>query len=214
MKKDQTISEKIWQLFCSVKLTVVTLVLLATTSIIGTVILQNGSQSEYLRLYGEAFYKMIKIFKFDDMYQTWWFLGLLIILCINIVVCSIERLSVTWKIIFPKKIRFNAKRFRTLKNLETFNMNKNYAAISSKCETFLSKTIGKVIKEQISDSTLLLYAEKGRWTRIGVYVVHSSIILLLIGALIGVVFGFKASLNLDEDKTSDHAVITTTREPG
>lgn len=211
MKKNQTISEKIWQFFCSVKLTVITLVLLAVTSIIGTVILQNGSQSEYLRLYGEAFYKIIKVFKFDDMYHAWWFLSLIIILCINIVVCSIERLSITWKIIFPKKIKFSAARFRKQKNLETFTIKEDSAAVSANYETFLSKTIGKVIKEQTSDSTIM-YAEKGRWTRIGVYVVHSSILLLLIGALIGMVFGFKAQLNLDEGKTSDQAVIFKTKE--
>ncbi len=211
MKKNQTISEKIWQFFCSVKLTVTTLVLLASTSIIGTVILQNGSQSDYLRLYGEAFYKIIRVFKLDDMYNAWWFLALIIILCVNIVVCSIERLSTTWKIIFPKKIKFNPQRFRKQKNLETFTMKKDSETISATCETFLSKTIGKVIKEETSESTIM-YAEKGRWTRIGVYVVHSSILLLLIGALIGTVFGFKAFLNLDEGEFSDKAFISKTRE--
>ncbi len=219
MKKNQTISEKIWQFFCSVKLTVITLVLLAGTSIIGTVILQNGSQSEYLRLYGEAFYKIIKAFKFDDMYNAWWFLSLIIILCINIVVCSIERLSITWKIIFPKKIKFSAERFRRQKSLETFTINKDFASVSANCETFLYRVIGKVkvkvkvkvIKELTSNSTIM-FAEKGRWTRLCVYVVHSSILLLLIGALIGAVFGFKAQLNLDEGKTSDQAVIFKTKE--
>ncbi|MCP4673147.1 MAG: cytochrome c biogenesis protein ResB [Desulfobacula sp.] len=211
MKKNQTTLEKIWQFFCSVKLTVTTLVLLASTSIIGTIILQNGSKSEYIRLYGESFYKIIKVFLFDDMYHAWWFLALIIILCINLLICSIERLSSTWKIIFPKKIKFNATRFRKQKNLEAFNISKDPATLSSSYETFLSKTIGKVIKEETSDSTML-YAEKGRWTRIGVYVVHSSILLLLIGALIGMVFGFKARLNLDEGKTSDTALIVKNRE--
>jgi cytochrome c biogenesis protein len=211
LKKNQTISEKIWQFFCSVKLTVTTLVLLASTSIIGTVILQNGSESEYLRFYGEAFYKIIRVFKFDDMYNAWWFLSLIIILCINIVVCSIERLSTTWKIIFPKKIKFNPQRFRKQKNLETFTVKKEAETISAIYETFLSKTIGKVIKEETSKSTIL-YAEKRRWTRIGVYFVHLSILLLLIGALIGTVFGFKAFLNLDEGELSDKAFISKTRE--
>jgi cytochrome c biogenesis protein len=211
LKKNQTISEKIWQFFCSVKLTVTTLVLLASTSIIGTVILQNGSESEYLRFYGEAFYKIIRVFKFDDMYNAWWFLSLIIILCINIVVCSIERLSTTWKSIFPKKINFNPHRFRKQKNLETFTVKKEAETISAIYETFLSKTIGKVIKEETSKSTIL-YAEKRRWTRIGVYFVHLSILLLLIGALIGTVFGFKAFLNLDEGELSDKAFISKTRE--
>ncbi|WP_299978073.1 cytochrome c biogenesis protein ResB [Desulfobacula sp.] len=212
MKKNQTIPEKIWQFFCSVKLTVYTLVLLATTSIIGTVILQNGTQQDYVRLYGEAFYNLIKVFNIDDMYHAWWFLLLIVILCINIVVCSIERLSVTWKIIFPKQLKFNPERFRKLKNLETFTVDKTSESLSSEYETFLSKTVGAVIKEETESGTVM-YAEKGRWTRIGVYVIHSSIILLIIGALIGAVFGFKATLQLDEGETSDVAFIYKKRIP-
>ena len=212
MKKNQTIPELIWQFFCSVKLAIYTLVLLAATSIVGTIVLQNGTQEQYLRLYGEALYNLIKVFNIDDMYHAWWFLSLIIILCINIVVCSIERLSTTWKIIFPEKIKFNPDRFRKLKNLETFTINKDTPSISNDCEIFLSKTIGKVIKEETKTGTIM-YAESGRWTRIGVYIVHSSILLLLVGALIGSFFGFKANMQLDEGATSNTAFMAKKRVP-
>ncbi|MCK5348851.1 MAG: cytochrome c biogenesis protein ResB, partial [Desulfobacula sp.] len=212
LKKNKTIPELIWQFFCSVKLAVYTLVLIAATSIIGTIILQNGTQQQYISLYGEAFYNLIKVFNIDDMYHAWWFLLLIVILCINIVVCSIERLSITWKIIFPKQLKFNPERFRKLKNLETFTIDKTSESISKDYETFLSKTVGKVIKKQ-TESGMVMYAEKGRWTRIGVYVIHSSIILLIIGALIGGIFGFKASLQLDEGATSDVAFLFKKRTP-
>jgi cytochrome c biogenesis protein len=176
------------------------------------VILQNGARQDYLRLYGDAFYNLIKVFSIDDMYHAWWFLGLIIILCINIVVCSIERLSFTWKIIFPRKIKFNPERFRKLKNLETFMVNKDIESLAPVYEKYLSKTVGKVIKDK-TDTGIALYAEKGRWTRIGVYIVHSSILLLLTGALIGAVFGFKANLQLDEGQTSDTAFIVKKRLP-
>jgi cytochrome c biogenesis protein len=212
LKKNKTIPEQIWQFFCSVKLTVYTLVALAVTSIIGTVILQNGTPPQYINLYGDTFYNIIKIFNFDDMYQAWWFLALIVMLCINIVVCSIERLSFTWKIIFPQKITFNPDRFRKLKNLETVLVEQDVLSVSDDYERFLSKKVGRVIKQETQTGTIM-YAEKGRWTRIGVYVVHSSILLLLIGALIGSLFGFKANLQLDEGQTSDTAFIAKKRLP-
>jgi cytochrome c biogenesis protein len=212
LKKNQTIPDLIWQFFCSVKLVVYTLVLLATTSIIGTIILQNGTQQQYLRLYGEGFYNLIKIFNIDDMYHAWWFLALMVILCINIVVCSIEKLSNTWKIIFPKQLKFNPDRFRKQKNLEIFTLKKDGVSLSNDYERILSKAIGTVIKKQ-TDTSTVLYAEKGRWTRMGVYVVHFSILLLLTGALIGAAFGFKAHLNLDEGATSDTAFMAKKRLP-
>jgi cytochrome c biogenesis protein len=212
LKKNKTIPEHIWQFFCSARLAVYTLVLLALTSIIGTVVLQNGSEDDYIKFYGHGWANLIKTFNFDDMYHSWWFLGLIVILCINLVVCSIERLSTTWKIIFPKKIAFNADRFRRLKNLETFTLNKPLSQLSLECETVLSKSVGPLIKEEI-EAGIVLYAEKGRWTRLGVYVVHTSLLLLFLGALIGSIFGFKANLNLDEGQTSDTASLLTTRNP-
>jgi len=212
LKKNQTIPEKIWQFFCSARLAVCTLVLLALTSIIGTVILQNGTRDEYIKFYGHGWYNLIRAFDFDDMYHAWWFLSLIAVLCINIVVCSIERLSITWKIIFPKKITFNPDRFRKLKNFEILSVEKTLSQLTLESEKLLSKTIGPVIKED-TGKTILLYAEKGRWTRLGVYVVHASLLLLLLGALIGSLFGFKANLNLDEGKTSDTAVLIETKKP-
>jgi len=146
------------------------------------------------------------------MYHAWWFLGLIVILCINIVVCSIERLSLTWKIIFPKKLSFNKDRFRKQKNLKSFSIQKNASTLSDIYNQVLSNKVGTVIVDDTDDS-IVLYSEKGRWTRIGIYVVHFSILLLLMGALIGSLFGFKAHLNLDEGKTSTVAFDSQTGSP-
>ena len=54
-----------------------------------------------------------------------------------------------------------------------------------------------------------LYSEKGNYTRLGVYITHFSILLILIGAIIGIFFGFKASLNLPEGETYSVAFAQT-----
>lgn len=212
MKKQSTISEQIWKFFCSVRLTVYTLVLLAATSVIGTVVIQNAPYTEYVERYGTGWANIIKTFSFDDMYHAYWFLFLMLVLCINIVVCSIERLGVTWKIIFPEELTFKKERFRKHKNRETFNISKDKDSLVSKYEQLLSGAVGKVIKEKI-DQTTVLYSEKGRWTRIGVYIVHSSILFMLVGALIGAQFGFKANVQLDEGKTTDTVFLSNSSVP-
>ncbi len=179
-----------------------TLLLLATTSVIGTVILQNGTPQQYIAKYGKPIYSLLWAFDITDMYHAWWFLLLIILICVNIVVCSIERLSLTWKIIFPKTISFNPARYQKLKNLQSFSLDQNKEKIVEKYKSFLFKKIGKVLVDANGTSTFLC-AEKGRWTRLGVYVVHFSILLLLIGALIGSVFGFKGNLKLNEGETSN-----------
>ncbi len=212
MDKKETISKQIWIFFASVRLTVYLLVLLAVTSIIGTVVLQNGSPQDYIRVYGSGLANLIKVLQINDMYHAWWYLSLLLLLCINIVVCSVERLSKTWKIIFPDKIKVNAQRFSTLKNKEQFTLSRDMGGAAAALEAMLSKKIGPVIRKQTQEG-LVLYAEKGRWTRMGVYVVHASVILLLAGALFGALFGFKASLRLDEGASADTVFDAKTRTP-
>lgn len=198
--------------FASVRLTVYTLVILALTSIVGTIVLQNGSPQDYIRLYGEGMTNLIRVLQINDMYHAWWYLLLLLLLCINIVVCSVERLSKTFKVIFPGKISVNPKRFSTLKNKECFTVSRDVGGAAQAFEAMLGKKVGPVIRKETEDG-LILYAEKGRWTRLGVYVVHASVILLLIGALIGALFGFKASLNLDEGASADTVFDAKSRTP-
>ena len=198
--------------FASVKLTVYTLVLMAVTSIIGTLILQNGSPEAYIRLYGPGMSNLIQVLDLDRMYQAWWYLTLIVVLCVNIVVCSVDRLSMTWKIIFPEKISFNSQRFEKSKNRQEFECQLPLVSMKEKVKKRLSAKAGKVMEKTDGD-TLVLYAEKGRWSRLGVYVVHASVLLLLSGALIGTLFGFKADLRLDEGQSADTVFNVYTKLP-
>ena len=47
-----------------------------------------------------------------------------------------------------------------------------------------------------TDEGYAIFGEKGRWTRIGVYIVHLSIICMLVGGVIGSIFGFEGYVNL------------------
>ncbi len=55
---------RLWKLFASVRLTVVVLLSLAVTSIIGTIIPQNKRPDEYLNEYGEFLYKILSAFDY------------------------------------------------------------------------------------------------------------------------------------------------------
>jgi len=212
LKQKDSFADQIWMFFASVKLTVYTLVLLALTSIIGTVVLQNGSPQAYVRLYGPGLYNMIQVLDLDRMYQAWWYLLLMVVLCINIVVCSIDRLSVAWKIIFPKKISVNPRRFEKTKNRQQFECRLSIDRFADLARPVLARRAGKVVEKKDGPG-LVLYAERGRWSRLGVYVVHTSVLMLLTGALIGSALGFKANLRLDEGQTADTVFDAYTRLP-
>ena len=102
------------------KLTVVLLLSIAGTSILGTLIPQNQDPAAYFRAYGEFVYRLFDVLDIFDMYHSWWFQFLLLLLTLNIVVCSIDRISATWKIVFVKNPSFNLSRFRNLSQKEMF----------------------------------------------------------------------------------------------
>ena len=173
---------------------------LAATSIIGTIIPQNESPVAYFQTYGEFLYKLFKVFDLFDMYHSYWFQLLIVLLTLNIVVCSIDRLSTTWKIVSIKKPPFILSRFKSNAENEYFVDNRSAEQLKDVYESFVSKGFGYLRTEQ-TDNGYSIFAEKWRWTRMGVYGVHLSIILLLVGALIGSFFGFDGYVNIPEGET-------------
>jgi cytochrome c biogenesis protein len=194
--------KRLRRFFASVKLTVVLLLSLAATSIIGTVIPQNESPDAYLRKYGEFLYRIFSIFDIFDMYHSWWFQFLLLLLTINVVVCSLDRLSATWKIVFVKIASFNVTRFRGLSDREEFVENRSPQQLEKIYEPYVSRGFGYSRVEH-TDKGFRIFAERWRWTRLSVYTVHLSAILLLLGALIGSIFGFKGYVNIAEGEAAN-----------
>ncbi len=206
---------RVWKFFTSVKLTVVLLLSLAVTSIIGTLIPQSGTASEYFQKYGELRYKILSfldsIFEIFDMYHSWWFQILLLLLTINIIICSIDRIQATWKIIFVKVPRFNVSRFRRLEYKKEFSENSMPDELEKIYKPIISRSYGYSRIEQ-TDNGFCLFAEKWRWTRLGVYLVHLSIILMLLGSLIGSIFGFEGFVNIPEGESAKKISLRNTTE--
>jgi len=191
------LGKKVWGFFASIRLTVVLLISLAATSIIGTLVPQNEDPAAYVQAFGGFAYQLFSMLGIFDMYHSWWFQALLLLLTANIVVCSVDRLSATWKIIFAKNPSFNAARFKNLKNRETFKDSRSPELLQKIYAPVLGRAFRRSCLEQ-TEKGFAIFGDKGRWTRLGVYVVHASVIFLLIGGLIGSIFGFDGFVNIPE----------------
>lgn len=199
----------LWKFFCSVKLTVVLLLALALTSIIGTVIPQNQSPDAYLHAYGAFRFQFLSVLGIFDMYHAWWFQGLLVLLTLNIVVCSIDRLSGSWKLIFNRNPTVRPERFSKRSDARTFTDKRDAVELANVYEPILARRYGQCTVTRSDDRTVI-YAEKGRLSRLGVYIVHLSVILLLVGGLVGSFFGFEGFVNIAEGDATDIIRIRST----
>jgi len=191
-----------WKFFASIRLSVVILLSLAATSVIGTLVPQNQPFQLYIRQYGELIYRIFFALDLTDMYHSWWFLVLLFSLAVNIVICSIDRLRSTWKIIFPKTPLFSFGRFEKSANQQVFDIPLGPDELRTDTENDLSRRFAYCRTEELSDG-FRIFAEKGRWTRLGVYIVHVSVLLLLLGGSIGAIYGFDGYLRIKEGGTTD-----------
>ena len=201
----------IWKFFASVKLTVVLLLSLAATSIIGTLVPQNASAEAYFHKYGAFLYRLFDILDIFDMYHSWWFQLLLLLLTLNIIACSIDRLTSTWTLIFPKKTSFKLSTFQNLKQKESFTDQRMPEELETELAGIFTKAFGspKIVK---TEQGFTLFAEKWRWTRLGVYIVHSSILFLIAGAMIGSMFGFEGYVNIPEGERVDHVQLRNSNQ--
>ena len=198
--------KSIWKFFTTIKLSVILLLSLAATSIVGTLIPQNESPAAYFQTYGEFLYRIFDVFDFFDMYHSWWFQLLIVLLTANIIVCSIDRLKATGKIVFANNPIFNLSRFKNHADKENLVDDRSPEQLKDVYEPFISKTFGYTRTEQ-TDKGFCIFAEKWRWTRLGVYGVHLSIVLLLIGGLIGSIFGFDGYVNIPEGESVNSIMI-------
>jgi len=189
-------AQQLWDFFCSLKLTIFLLIGLALTSIIGTVI-QQGPQREYLATLSETKIRLYSALGFFDMYHSWWFILLLYLLTLNLICCSIKRLPRVWKIVSEPVLVMDERFEKTLTNVKELKLKGSKPELKERLASFLKTEFADpVVTEQ--DGAYHLFAQKNPWCRLGVYVVHLSIIIIFIGALIGSFFGYKAYVNIPE----------------
>src|SRR5208283_1167461 len=125
----------------------------------------------------------------------------LFVFTVNLVICSIERLPKIWKVVKEPIKPLTPERLNALSIKREIILKEKVDKASEHAGAVLKKYGFKCVVRK-EDKGVQLYAEKGRYSRLGVYVTHLSILLILSGAVIGMLFGFNASMNLPEGTAS------------
>ena len=202
-------TDRIWNLFSSVKLAVIVFSIISLTSIVGTVIEQQAEPARNIKLltkfFGEDFapaaFRILDAMGFTDMFRSWWFMLLLFIFASNLIICSIDRLPKIWRVVKEPIKPLSAELSNTMSIKREFVLEEKAGMVSDKAGVVLKKN-GFPAEVRQDNGVFHLYAEKGRYSRLGVFITHLSILIIMTGAVIGTIFGFNASLNLSEGKTS------------
>ncbi|MDD2899324.1 MAG: cytochrome c biogenesis protein ResB [Desulfuromonadaceae bacterium] len=194
---DRSFITNVWDFFCSLKLTLFLLISLALTSIIGTVLPQGVLPPQYVAEISPTKLQIYSKLGFFDMYHSWWFIALLYVFSLNLISCSIKRLPHVFKFISePTLVLGEGQRnsFSLKKDLE-------FTGAIEKGKERLAEFLGKEFSSPVvteHNGEYHLFAQKTAWCRLGVYVVHFSILVIFVGAIIGSLAGYKGFVTIVE----------------
>lgn len=192
--------QQIWDFFCSLKLTLFVLITLAITSIIGTVIPQYPNIDE--RYWGtisagrKLLYERLGFF---DMYHSWWFLALLALFSVNLIACSIKRLPHVFKFVSEPATILSETQQKIFPSKD-LKLSGSLDDSRDKLSAFLLSHFSSPTITQVGNQ-YHLFAQKNAWCRLGVYVVHFSILVIMAGTIIGNVWGYKGFVAIVEGET-------------
>lgn len=181
--------QKVFRLLADLRFSIFILLLISFCSILGTIIEQDQSIETYKMNYpltnpvfGFLTWDRIIQFGLDHVYKTWWFFLLIFLFGLSLISCSFLQQLPSLKIARRCQFFRTTKQFYRLKIstiLNNFSLNKILSRI-------------KKNKYSIFQQKNIVYCYKGLIGRIAPIIVHFSMILVLLGTIIGSLFGFKA----------------------
>jgi len=183
----------------SVKLAIVLLIILASTSIVGTLIPQQRMPSEYLAHYGQLGHLLMRL-QLTRLYHSFWFVALLSFFALNISVCTLERLSAKFRKTFSPKPETEPKALLALKIKDHFKKNLGLSQAGVEVTDELRRR-GYRIRAKQKETTHFLLARKRISSWYGADFVHLGLLVILIGGIISGLMSFRESLSFTGQQT-------------
>lgn len=184
----------LWKFFSSVRLGIFLIILIAVATLVGSLLLQRpiAEPGQLERVYSPETIRWLDAFDLLDLFHSWWFLLLLFLLAINITIVSIE--------MWP---RFRARIWSFQPILKEEELPPLVGRFGHRQEPELILLIQKLVGHRFrrplvhqESDRVHLAAESGKWSHLGVYVIHTGILLILIGGIIGSLGGFEGRIQL------------------
>jgi len=190
--------QRIFKFLADLRFAIAILLIIACFSIIGTVIEQDQSIETYKinypltnQVFGFLSWDIIIKFGFDHVYKTWWFISLLIVFGVSLLTCTALQQLPALKV--SRRCQF----FRTTQSFKRLQISTSLRKIKLQQILFKIKKTNYSIFQQKN----IFYCYKGLIGRIALIIVHFSMILVLLGAILGSVSGFKAQEIIPKTET-------------
>ena len=182
--------------FSSIKLAIFLIIIITVSSVIGTLIPQMRSAEEYTARYGQVSELLIRL-EITDLYHSWWFMALLIFFSLNILICTLTRLSPKFRRAFKPNLFFQSQTLLAAKIqgklIKSWSLEKSEEELKKELRSGHFR-----IKETRKDTEVHLLARKKILGIFGSDVVHLGLLIILIGGIISGLSGFRTNISIAE----------------
>jgi len=193
----KSIVTKIVHLLRSVKLAAALIILLAVLCLVGILLPQvpaafSASREGYAWWVDNAAYPQTGSFTnvfealgFFHVFRSVWFIGTAMLLWLNILVCTLFRIKTVMHRMRKPQYGSNGKVLRSI-----FEIPSEKLSAADKVRSLVKKR--HYTYQEIEDNgRIVISADKNRLSLFGTFAVHVSLLMLIIGILTGILFGFK-----------------------
>ena len=182
-----------------------TVIILAVLSVTVSITIMEGEISAVIQRNqvwkGTILHNLFSLFGFNDLYNSFWFMSLLILFYLNLLLCTLRRIPLTLKILalFNHRTAQQVPSRPSLK--ETFILHSINPDFIGQLRSLLSESISNP-SIYYRDRLAVFFAQKGRYSHLGFYLAHGGLLFLLMGGLLST-SSYEGNLYLREDETVD-----------
>jgi cytochrome c biogenesis protein len=223
--KSVPVVNRILDFLSSVRFGIVLLCVLVALSMLGMLIIQQnvvGFDAYYASLTPaeKLVFGTLGLF---DVYHSWYFNFLLLVLSLNIILASIDHFPSAWSYIKSPKVKSTREWLLGQKQNSVLQIKgADEKEVTAKIERIFSENGLKTKIEQGTESAyafdadgkkdfskiqtkkyFYVFGERGKWNRLGAYIVHVALLTLFLGHFVALQTGFDADVNMMPGEVTD-----------
>jgi cytochrome c biogenesis protein len=204
--------EKLWHFLTSMKLALVLMLAFAALSLVGTLVIQAPAgvmddpqaKAQWLAEIRPRFggwTDLMDRLQVFEIFTSVWLRAIGALLAASLIACTVHRIPGTWRTMRHPRVDVGPAFFEHAPQHEAMTFHREPDEVLAEAQSVMKRHHYKTITE--GDGTVHLYAVRNNWAPWAGLVAHVSIVVILAGAMIGSMFGFRDSqFMLAEGSTS------------